>query len=140
MATFFINQTEAHGNAMIGLSIMCLVTLLAHVSLNPHLDSSSSIDKDGLVALRFFSLPILSCIWVWGLGLFAESLAAVSILKRNQSLIFGLVAANISLASWLFFEPCTSVRAGIAYTIWLFHVGLAIGAFLGSNRIALPFR
>jgi hypothetical protein len=132
MTALSSEQLNARSYAIISLGVMCLVTLINHVvlspPLNPPLYTTPQQETDAMVG-RNLSCTALFIIWAIGLLQWSENLAMLSIHTRNQSLIFGLVAGNLSLAYLLLTQSHAPAQAYFNYTLWPAHLGLTLWAF-----------
>jgi hypothetical protein len=101
----------------------------------PPLELSYVEEKIELKLLNRLDSVFFFCIWTGALVTWGANLAKFSVHKRDQSFIFGLIAANISLAYVLLTEPYGPAQVDISSTLWPTHVGLVLGALfsMGSS-------
>jgi hypothetical protein len=138
-------QQQARQYAVIGLSLMCLATLIIHALLilsDPSLNSTlNPANKSPAPSLSPSPLPpgaalmlgvgvLVICAWVMGFLMWGICLGVVSVTVRNWAMIYSLAAANAALVYVLLVMPEVSGMVYMACTMWPLYMGMGIGTLM----------
>lgn len=114
------------GQALIGLGIMCLSTNL--------LSAFSGIIPDRMrdheVPEQIRYVLLLSFAWVFGLVSWIDCTSRISEIACTNSLVGGLIAANVRLAYINFNSRGRSIQnlqSKLSYVVWPAYLGMLIG-------------
>ncbi|RAL12496.1 uncharacterized protein BO97DRAFT_414270 [Aspergillus homomorphus CBS 101889] len=111
------------GNGLVNLGIMCLATQVMQLVFT---FSHDDWDIAGRVVVQGLALIILLVIWSIHLDNWQDNLEHCSIHARNNSFIFGLVAANLSLAYLGVTQQSAPTLTHVTCVLWSVHAGLVL--------------
>ncbi|KUL91633.1 hypothetical protein ZTR_01298 [Talaromyces verruculosus] len=119
-------QQEHVSNAIVGLCMMILSTFIFHIYTTSQFRARAADEPDAL--LFIFVSTILAGVWIIGLSLWVMHFGAVSMIQRNNSLIGGIVVANIGMF-WTRSRkvPEAMVLDYITNSFWSTYLGMVIG-------------
>lgn len=121
-------QQEHISNAIVGFCMMVLSTSIFYIYTTALLraDRGAQISE---ASMLFIPISVtLAGVWVIGLDLWVTHFGVVSMIQRNNSLIGGIVAANIGMV-WTRLRkvPETTVLDYITNSFWSTYLGMVIG-------------
>lgn len=114
------------GQALVGLGIMCLSTNLLNAISSVLPDR---MDEVGRYVLLFMASLILSFPWVLALNTWIDCTRRISETACNNSLVGGLIAANVGLAHITFAQGRSTLKfqSKLSYVAWPAYLGMLLG-------------
>lgn len=125
------SQGHSRQGAIIGLSIMSLSTLVAHVLIQNSSSTPQRLTSRAGAALILGVAILAMCAWVCGIIVWFVSFGGDprAITARNKALIYAFGAANVSLTAMIIW-PGIDGRLYFAFTILPAYIGMAVGSLL----------